>query len=125
MYPLSLFHAMNAVALKVLLTIRKDGTKAYVTLQEANSLAVLDLTGAAPVEQGLADHIARFRASIAGLKMSLPHTDEEIADILIECTRRQGLRDDGVCHAVAELVGVSGQDSFGAVDHVGSLSSWV
>ena len=26
-YPLSLFHAMNAVALKVLLTIRKDGTK--------------------------------------------------------------------------------------------------
>jgi branched-chain amino acid aminotransferase len=41
----------------------------------------------------LADHIARFRASIAGLKMSLPHTDEEIAEILIECTRRQGLRD--------------------------------
>ena len=27
MYPLSLFHAMNAVALKVLLTIRKDGTQ--------------------------------------------------------------------------------------------------
>ncbi len=41
----------------------------------------------------LQDHIARFRASIAALKMSLPHTDEEIADILAECTRRQGLRD--------------------------------
>ena len=39
---------------------------------------------------------------------------------------RQGLAgDDGVCHAVAELVGVSGQDSFGAVDHVGILSRWV
>jgi branched-chain amino acid aminotransferase len=41
----------------------------------------------------LDDHIARFRASIAGLKMSLPHTDQDIADILKECTRRQGLRD--------------------------------
>jgi len=41
----------------------------------------------------LHDHIARFRASIAGLKMSLPHTDAEIAGILKECTRRQGLDD--------------------------------
>jgi branched-chain amino acid aminotransferase len=41
----------------------------------------------------LHDHIARFRASIAGLKMSLPHTDQQIADIVVECTRRQGLRD--------------------------------
>ena len=41
----------------------------------------------------LHDHIARFRASIAGLKMSLPHSDAEIAEILMECTRRQGLRD--------------------------------
>jgi len=41
----------------------------------------------------LHDHIARFRASIAGLKMSLPHSDEEIAEIIVECTRRQGLRD--------------------------------
>jgi branched-chain amino acid aminotransferase len=41
----------------------------------------------------LHDHIARFRASIAGLRMSLPHSDAEIAEILVECTRRQGLRD--------------------------------
>lgn len=41
----------------------------------------------------LHDHIARFRASIAGLRMHLPHADREIADILVECTRRQGLRD--------------------------------
>ena len=41
----------------------------------------------------LHDHIARFRASIAGLKMSLPHSDEEITEIIVECTRRQGLRD--------------------------------
>lgn len=41
----------------------------------------------------LADHIARFRASIAGLQMSLPHTDEELAEVLMECVRRTGYRD--------------------------------
>jgi branched-chain amino acid aminotransferase len=41
----------------------------------------------------LADHIARFRASMAGLRMSLPHTDQELGDILIECVRRTGYRD--------------------------------
>jgi len=41
----------------------------------------------------LHDHIARFRASIAGLRMTLLHTDEEIIEILKECTRRTGLRD--------------------------------
>jgi branched-chain amino acid aminotransferase len=41
----------------------------------------------------LQDHIARFRASIAGLQMSLPHTDVELAEVLIECVRRTGERD--------------------------------
>jgi len=41
----------------------------------------------------LHDHIARFQASIAGLKMSLPYSAEEIADILTECVRQTGLRD--------------------------------
>lgn len=41
----------------------------------------------------LDDHIARFRASIAALKMSLPHTDAQIADILKQCTHRLGLPD--------------------------------
>lgn len=39
------------------------------------------------------DHIDRFRASIAGLRMSLPHSDEELRDILMECVRRTGYRD--------------------------------
>lgn len=39
------------------------------------------------------DHIDRFRASIAGLRMELPHTDAELAGILMECVRRAGLRD--------------------------------
>lgn len=39
------------------------------------------------------DHIDRFRASIAGLRMALPHTDEELRGILMECVRRSGLRD--------------------------------
>jgi branched-chain amino acid aminotransferase len=41
----------------------------------------------------LHDHIARFQASIAGLKMSLPHSAQDIADIVIECVRATGLRD--------------------------------
>jgi branched-chain amino acid aminotransferase len=39
------------------------------------------------------DHIERFRASIAGLRMALPHTDEELRDVLMECVRRTGYRD--------------------------------
>ncbi len=39
------------------------------------------------------DHIDRFRASIAGLRMALPHTDEELHGILMECVRRSGYRD--------------------------------
>ncbi|WP_206020372.1 aminotransferase class IV [Rhodovarius crocodyli] len=41
----------------------------------------------------LADHITRFRASMAGLRMSLPQTDAELGEILIECVRRTGYRD--------------------------------
>ena len=41
----------------------------------------------------LDDHVARFQASMAGLRMVLPYTSREIADIMIECVRRSGLRD--------------------------------
>ncbi|MCU4162223.1 aminotransferase class IV [Acidiphilium sp. AL] len=41
----------------------------------------------------LSDHIERFHASMAGLRMSLPYSRKEIADILHECVRRSGLRD--------------------------------
>lgn len=41
----------------------------------------------------LDDHIERFQQSMKGLRMSLPYSSQEIADILIECVRRSGLRD--------------------------------
>ena len=41
----------------------------------------------------LDDHLERFLASMRGLRMSLPMSKAEIADILVECTRRSGLRD--------------------------------
>ncbi len=41
----------------------------------------------------LDDHIERFQQSMNGLRMSLPYSSQEIADILIECVRRSGLRD--------------------------------
>ena len=41
----------------------------------------------------LDDHIERFFASMQGLRMTLPYTHKEIADILIECVSRSGLRD--------------------------------
>lgn len=41
----------------------------------------------------LDDHIARFEASMHSLRMSLPYSAKEIADILVECVRRSGLRD--------------------------------
>lgn len=44
----------------------------------------------------LDDHIERFFASMRGLRMSLPYSHQEIADILIECVRRSGLRDSYV-----------------------------
>jgi branched-chain amino acid aminotransferase len=41
----------------------------------------------------LDDHIARFLTSLRGLRMSLPYSGDEIAEILEECVRRSGLRD--------------------------------
>lgn len=44
----------------------------------------------------LDDHIERFFASMRGLRMTLPYSHQEIADILVECVRRSGLRDSYV-----------------------------
>ena len=41
----------------------------------------------------LQDHVERFQASMAGLRMSLPLTGQQIAYIMIECASRSGLRD--------------------------------
>ena len=41
----------------------------------------------------LRDHVERFEASMAGLRMSLPYSAQEIADIMIQCASRSGLRD--------------------------------
>lgn len=41
----------------------------------------------------LMDHVERFQTSMAGLRMSLPLTAQQIADIMIECASRSGLRD--------------------------------
>lgn len=41
----------------------------------------------------LDDHIERFQASMRGLRMSLPLSSSEMAEILVECVRRTGLRD--------------------------------
>ena len=41
----------------------------------------------------LEDHLDRFWNSMAGLRMTIPHTRDEVAEILTECVRRAGLRD--------------------------------
>lgn len=41
----------------------------------------------------LDDYIDRFHESMRGLRMSLPYSKAEIAEILTECVRRSGLRD--------------------------------
>lgn len=41
----------------------------------------------------LDDHIERFFQSMRGLRMTLPYTHQEIANILSECVRRSGLQD--------------------------------
>jgi branched-chain amino acid aminotransferase len=41
----------------------------------------------------LADHVERFQASMAGLRMSLPYSAEQIGGIMVECAARSGLRD--------------------------------
>lgn len=41
----------------------------------------------------LGDHVERFRASMDGLRLAPAYSDQEIAEIMIECTRRAGLQD--------------------------------
>jgi branched-chain amino acid aminotransferase len=41
----------------------------------------------------LDDYIDRFHSSMAGLRMSVPYSRQEIVDILHECVRQSGLRD--------------------------------
>lgn len=38
-------------------------------------------------------HIARFRRSLAKLRLDVPFSDDELRDILVECVKRSGLRD--------------------------------
>ena len=40
----------------------------------------------------LDDYVARFWRSMAGLRMAIPETQEEVKSILSECVRRSGLR---------------------------------
>lgn len=44
----------------------------------------------------LDDHVRRFQASVAGLRMTLPVDGEGLKAILMECVRRSGLRDSYV-----------------------------
>ena len=44
----------------------------------------------------LADHLDRFWNSMDGLRMSIPHAKDEVAEILTECVRRTGLRESYV-----------------------------
>ena len=44
----------------------------------------------------LDDHLDRFFASMAALRMKVPHDRAEMAEILTECVRRAGLRDSYV-----------------------------
>lgn len=44
----------------------------------------------------LDDHLNRFFASMAALRMKVPHDRAEMAEILTECVRRAGLRDSYV-----------------------------
>ncbi len=44
----------------------------------------------------LDDHIRRFQASMAGLRMSIPHDAGALAAVLSECVRLTGLRDSYV-----------------------------
>ncbi|MBS0521853.1 MAG: aminotransferase class IV [Proteobacteria bacterium] len=41
----------------------------------------------------LMDHVERFQASMAGLRLTLPYSAGQIADIMVECVARSGLRD--------------------------------
>lgn len=60
----------------------------------------------------LDDHLARFRASIAGLRMTIPESAEEIARILHDCVRASGLRD-----AYVAMICTRGSPAPGAPRH--------
>lgn len=60
----------------------------------------------------LDDHIARFRASMAGLHMTIPHAADEIARILHDCARASGLRD-----AYVAMICTRGTPALGAPRH--------
>ncbi|MEQ8655121.1 MAG: aminotransferase class IV [Kiloniellales bacterium] len=45
----------------------------------------------------LQDHLDRFWRSMQGLRMSIPYSQAEVAEILSECVRRAGLRQSYVC----------------------------
>ncbi len=59
----------------------------------------------------LCDHIARFEASMAGLRMSIEQDRAAIETILSECVRRSGLRD-----AYVEMICTRGQPAPGSRD---------
>ena len=59
----------------------------------------------------LEEHLDRFEASVAKLRMELPYGRDEIRDIATECVRRAGLRESYV-----ELIATRGQASDGRRD---------
>lgn len=59
----------------------------------------------------LEEHLERFEASVAKLRMKLPYSRDEIREIASECVRRAGLRDSYV-----ELIATRGQASDGRRD---------
>ena len=59
----------------------------------------------------LADHIARFEASMAGLRMSIEQDSAAIETILTKCVRKSGLRD-----AYVEMICTRGLPAPGSRD---------
>lgn len=59
----------------------------------------------------LDDHLDRFEASVASLRLTLPLSRREMADVLHECVRRSGLRD-----AYVEMICTRGLPTPGSRD---------
>ncbi len=57
----------------------------------------------------LQDHLDRFWRSMAGLRMSIPHSKEEVAEILAECVRKADLREAYVAVVTTRGVPLPGQ----------------
>lgn len=57
------------------------------------------------------DHLDRFFAGMAALRMSIPHTRDEVAAILTDCVGASGLRE-----AYVELIATRGQPAPGSRD---------